>query len=88
MVHGNFKLSKVIAQRQTNSTDIGTVRFIIVNLEPWVIQKMQKDKLKKYKKVLKSRGLTMTEKEFIKIVQIQDLYAFANSLLEIMVGKF
>ena len=70
MVHGNFKLSKVIAQRQTNSTDIGTVRFIIVNLEPWVIQKMQKDKLKKYKKVLKSRGLTMTEKEFIKIVQI------------------
>ena len=30
----------------------------------------------------------MTEKEFIKIVQIQDLFAFANSLLEIMVGKF
>ena len=88
MVHGNFKLSKVIAQRQTNSTETSTIKFIIVNLEPWTIHKMHKEKTKEYKKVIKAKGLTMTEKDFIKIVQIQDLFAFANSILEIMVGKY
>ena len=72
--------------------DFTPYNYILINFEPWTVQKVlesfHKDpKLsKRYKHLIESENLTM--EHYMQIVKIQDLWRFGNSLMELLVGKY
>ena len=76
MIHGNFGPTKVICQKQ-NLMDETDVNYIMVNFEPWKVEKFMKDQgfddNSIFKEVLKSEKAKLEKSDYIQILQIQDL---------------
>ena len=45
MCHGNYNLSKVIAQRKSQGLEIEAINFHIINMEPWRVYQMLRKQL-------------------------------------------
>ena len=63
----------------------------MVNFEPWKVENFIKDQgfdeNSIFKEVLKTDKASLERSDYVQILQIQDLQAFGNTLLELMVGK-
>ena len=76
-------------QSSDHEASNGTYKFFISNFEPYnvykTIAKYQTNK--RYHKLFKMGSMTLDAKEVIQMMKIKDLQAFANSIIEIMVGQ-
>ena len=66
--------------------------FLLINYEPWTVDSIMKKhendpEYLKLKWCINNEGLTGKLEAYSKIVKILDLWAFGNSIIEIMVGK-
>ena len=88
LVHTNFNLSKVLIQNSESfkkrihfEHNEQVYKYHITNFEPYVVYKYLKKNLKK------STANKLDLESVIQILKVKDLHAFANSILEIMVGQ-
>jgi hypothetical protein len=98
LVHGNFNLSKILVQNLEDlpaeylkfDYNFGRLNFFVTNFEPYqvfrYIQIYNEDE-PLYRKLFQSREMKIDVKSMTQMVKVMDLHAFANSIIEFMVGK-
>lgn len=66
------------------------ISYFLTNFEPWSVEALMKqfqEDEEAFKEIMKMDVLKMDRKDFLRIAKIQDLQAFGNSIVEIMVGR-
>lgn len=64
--------------------------FFLTNFEPWLVDEVTqnfKDDHNAFRHVMKMNSLKPTREEVVNILKIKDLQAFANTIVDIMVGR-